>query len=431
MERTKWYRITILAVICFFLTGCSKSLPDTYHEGSDYQYMERYEFLAFHQKGAGVQYFAKEHYLYYLDEGSDTLLPLCGKADCLHDKETDLEKMQECNAYMETKAVNTGIIYCNGYLYYVDSRILSGPVLCRVSADGMKREEVYKWEDTVNIEEWIVHRDVIYYTEHTYLSDKDGTEEQFAIKFFSLTDNVKKPENVYIADKDMDVFTLADLQAYGNFLYFQIHAQIKSEEETTDDNFLDKLYLKMFIYDMKEGKIRELALSDMPKNYRIQRIAFWQDKLLFSPYDFKKEDKDLRTWYTADLDGSHIEVFMEGIEQGLYFCSDGKYLYLSNVNMVLSGKVEGTGTYKIYDKDLTLVDTVTLPFDSSFGESAVGNAEYMYIIYEKAESEKETGGEKETEEESETEWGVSYLDKSKIGSYHGSAFEMTDIKYEG
>ena len=55
----------------------------------------------------------------------------------------------------------------------------------------------------------------------------------------------------------------------------------------------------------------------------------------------------------------------------------------------------------------------------------------MYIIYEKAESEKETGGEKETEEESETEWGVSYWDKSKIGSYHGSAFEMTDIKYEG
>lgn len=29
------------------------------------------------------------------------------------------------------------------------------------------------------------------------------------------------------------------------------------------------------------------------------------------------------------------------------------------------------------------------------------------------------------------EWGVMYWDKGNIGSYHGDAFEMTHIKYEG
>ena len=124
------------------------------------------------------------------------------------------------------------------------------------------------------------------------------------------------------------------------------------------------------------------------------------------------------------------EVFMENIGQGLLFLSDGKYLYLSNINMVYQGHDKGKRTYKIYDKNLKLVDTVGMPVEP-IADIAIGTPEFMYIYRDTGIGGKESEGETEAEEGKEAEWGISYWDKSKIGSYHGDAFEMTDIKYKG
>lgn len=436
----KWYKISIVALACLVFTGCNKRLPDAYQEGSDYQYMERMAFSSFHQKGKDVEYFAYGNYIYYMDKENGELLPLCGKADCLHDKENDSERIQQCNAYMETESVDTGISYCNGYLYYIDKASASEkPALYRLSADGMEKEQIYQWEKDVGIEEWMTHRDVLYYAEHIYLSGKDGTEERYTLKALPLTGKVKKPKVVHEVDKNMEVFTIADLQAYGNFLYFQVHSQKKTEEEITDENYFKYWSIKTFIYDMEKDKVKELTIPDLGKYDVIQGVAFWQGRIIFSPFNPQIDYMEPTTWYIADLDGSDVEGFMEDedIGQGLMFLSDGKYLYLSNVNMVWRGYDKGEETYKIYDKNLELVDTVKLPFKPSFGDVAVGTPETMYLNYEKTESDKEETDEekadigKEEGEEKETEWGVMYWDKSKIGSYHGSAFETTDIKYEG
>ena len=234
----KKYKNILLVLLCFILAGCSKSLPDTYQEGSDYQYMEKKTFSAYHQTGEDVHYFAHGHYIYYMDRESKIILPLCGKADCLHDKETDSEKKQNCNAYMETESADTGIAYCNGYLYYLELSDFSAPVLYCLSADGTKKEQMYQWADNVTIEQWIVHRDVLYYVEHIYLSEKDKTAEQYAVKALSLTGKMKKPGTIYKVEKNLDVFTVAHPQAYGNFLYFQVYAQKKTEEEVTKENCL-------------------------------------------------------------------------------------------------------------------------------------------------------------------------------------------------
>lgn len=426
MGKIKWYKGILMILFCLFLTGCGKVLPNTYQEGGDYQYMENYVFIAWHQQGEGVQYFARNHFIYYLDKNG-ALLPLCGKADCMHDKETDAKRVQACNAHMVRNAIDTGIAYSNGYLYYVDED--ARYTLYRVSADGMKKEEVYQWEENTGVEQWIVHRGVFYYAEHVYLSEKEGVEEQFSLKALSLTERVKKPKTVFTADKGMDVLTIAHPNAYGNYIYFQIHAQKKhGEEEDGKDGEYKSLYFRTFIYDLRQEKLSELALSDTEKDsVIIQGVVFWQDKILFAPYDLEKDELEPRTWYMADLDGTHKKVFMERVEQGMKFFSDGKYLYLSNLNLVQSGKEKGNGKYKIYDKDLKMVDSVTLPFDMAYGAPAIGDSKRMYMLYEK-ELEDDKGEETENEE---VEWGVSYWDKSKIGSYHGDAFEMTDIKYEG
>lgn len=424
MESIKWHKFIIMFLACLCLTGCGGSLPDTYQEGSDYQYMEKYVFTSFHQKGEGTEYFAYNGFIYYMDGATENILPLCGKADCLHDKEMDEEQKQKCNAYMETEADDAGIAYCNGYLYYVDTSIDSPPALYRLSADGMEKEQVYEWKDNITIEQWIVHRDVFYFAEHSYLANSGGTEERYNLKALPLNGkNIKKPETVYAVDENLDVFTLAHPVAYGNFLYFIVHGRIKTEDEVTDDNYMDYQFLKTFIYDIKKETVSELALPDMPKGNVVQDVVFWQDRIIFSPFDENKEclDPGTGTWYIADLDGSNIEVFMENVGQGLNFFSDGKYLYLSNVSMVSLEYDKGKEMYKVYDENLKMVDTITFPYKASsgFGEPAIGRADYMYMLYE--------SGEKETS----TEWGVACWDKRKIGSYDGSAFKLKKIKYRG
>lgn len=421
MENIKRCKFAAIFLFCLFFTGCSDNLPDTYQEGSDYQYMEKGIFFPYHQQGEGVQYFVHGHYIYYLDEENGSILPLCGKADCLHENETDDGRISECNAYVQAGADDTGIAFCNGYLYFVDKTDFSLPVLYRLSADGSKKDQIYKWEDNVSIEQWIVHRDVLYYSEHSYTADGDGTGEQYALKALPLNrKNIKGAETIYTAQKNLDVFTLAHPQAYGNFLYFQIHAQTKSEVEITDDNYLDYLYMKTFIYDIKKGQISELALSEMPKGNIIQGVTFWQNRILFMAFDLNKDYTKPNIWYIADLDGFNQEVFMEDVAQGLSFLSDGKYLYLSNASMV-SGE-DKEQTLKIYDKEITVIDTVTLPYKQNVGEPAIGTPEHMYIFY--------TEGKTEADTEEQTEWGVACWDKSKIGSYDGSAFEMKKIKYK-
>ena len=123
----------ILAFLCASIllvslcAACqSKELPDTYVEGSDYQYMqlESRRFFMMQSQGSKAFYLLHGNYIYFIDEGSDMILPLCNKADCLHDKETDPEKYSYCNACIlpENKLPlgDAGISYCNGFLYCLD-----------------------------------------------------------------------------------------------------------------------------------------------------------------------------------------------------------------------------------------------------------------------------------------------------------------------
>lgn len=44
---------------------------------------------------------------------------LCNKPNCLHDKETDTNKVSECNAYSLFSVKTTEINYMNGAIYYI------------------------------------------------------------------------------------------------------------------------------------------------------------------------------------------------------------------------------------------------------------------------------------------------------------------------
>ena len=94
MRRIKTYLIIVNLI---FLTGCAnKAMPDTYVENYDYQYRQWSDSIAFpkvQQGSDNIVYIYKNGFIYYMEEGNDVLVPLCNKVDCLHDRETDQQKI--------------------------------------------------------------------------------------------------------------------------------------------------------------------------------------------------------------------------------------------------------------------------------------------------------------------------------------------------
>lgn len=74
-------------------------------------------------------------YILYCDNNSDSVIKLCGRADCTHDT-------TDCNAYVGSTCF--AISYWNGYLYavyeeYVESIGNHNLILCRMNLDGSNR----------------------------------------------------------------------------------------------------------------------------------------------------------------------------------------------------------------------------------------------------------------------------------------------------
>lgn len=430
------FQILIMSCV-IILPGCGKeNLPNTYIEGSDFQYMRQgsSDYVPEMQRGEEGYYFRNNNFIYYLDEKTDTLLPLCNKADCLHDRESDPERQEACNAYVDNEFGYSncrGIAYCNGYLYCLSIDRRKDPLketvtLYRLAADGSAKEQVFRWND-VGVEDWIVHRDTLFYLERTFAYPMENEEEadeelhdQFTIKSLKLTGGRKQPETIYVLDEE-NVFYLGCNWpvAYGNYFYIIISGVVPGEGDSLYP------YQKTFIYDIEKGTFTELTYEGMTKDETILGVTFWQDRILFAPRVW--DDTDIETSYLetgdiyiADLDGTNAEIFMEDVPMGYNIRSDGRYLYLSNGAMVTMADwgfwdYHEKKTLWVYDENLTLVDTLFLPPEmKDFGTPPIGDTERMYTIYK-----DDNGG-----------WGVLRFDKSKIGSCNGAEIELTVIPYE-
>ncbi len=415
--------ITFLLVAMLGMTGCGKEdLGDTYIEGSDYQYMFEGSNIFFQQKARGNNgyFFLQGHYIYYLDDNTQKLVPLCNKADCLHNKETDENRYDECNAYVNNSVYNghVGITYCNGYLYYLETKYsVDGDyvTLSRMKEDGSQKQSIYQWEKWT-IEQWCIHRDTFYFVEHTYESvdntqENKETIEKYAVKKLALTGVGKKqPETIYEVQEGLTVYSMGKVKAYGNHVYFMLHAVTLSDTSIiTDDNYLDYTYFKYMAYDINTGKCEVLELPEEKKGVYLSSITFWKGKLILSEYDHNQELDGISNSYTANLDGSNVEVFQKEKVQGEVYISDGKYLYISNSPLVVRG-YEEEEYYHVYDQEMNLIDTMKMPFE---GDPEVGMEEGAYIFWL---NDDNTGVE------------LDFFDKSKIGTYQGSSIKDSYVK---
>lgn len=402
----------------FSVLGCSaieEQLPDTYVEGSDYQYMyTRSGPFPIFQKGKDGYYLLWNNHIYFYDEESQMIVPLCSKPDCLHDKETDQTKREACYAYASTDTGN-GLAYCNENLYYIDSDYYtsstSRPTLYRFAPDGSSKEKLYEWKDKANIpSQWLVHRDVLYYTVQSYYTEDDNINEYLAFYALPLTGKDKlKPKQIYIPEEEgVDIVILGNPTAYGNYVYFTTVGNYVYEDKKGNSS------TKTFVYNIQTEEIDEITVPGQTEAHSIGGVNFWQDKIIFALFDQLKDYSGEGTYYIADLDGSDPEIAFTTDYQIYSVFSDGKYLYRSNVDFREEVDSSGPKLYHVYDEDLNEIDTFTTD-DAHNTDFPIGMPDRSYGIYY-----KDSG-----------EWGIETWDKSTIGNLNGSEIEFTDIPYEG
>lgn len=393
------------------LCGCGKEQKDTYMEGTDYQYMyEDLERLFPNQaKGAKGYYMLNGKFIYYIDKEDNIVTPLCNKPNCLHNKETQEERYQSCNGYVDNNGT-TGIGYCNGYIYYVicNWETDNQYQLYRVKEDGSVKEKIYQWDNST-IKQWIVHRNKFYYVEVTYTTQENGeVAEHYSVKELNLKNPVHGKEKViYQPEENLVIQDIAWPAAYGNHFYFDVFAYRESKEDITDENYLEYLYMKTFEYDLSKKQIHEI---EAPDNGFVQKVTFYQDKLLILPWNPEKQTGEQQSCYITELDGSNSKVFMEDTLEGENLFWDGAYLYVGNSGMI-SEENNIQQNYKVYNENLEQIDEIATPYAGT-GDPAIGDRFGMFLVF--------SG-------ENEDEWTIEYFDKATLGQYQGKAFSTNVI----
>ena len=402
----------ILAVLC--LTACGKEeLGDTYVEGMDHQYMLKAidSFERNQARGENGYFFKLGKYVYYLPDGTDTLVPLCSKVDCMHTDEVDKEKYAMCDAYFTGKAGSGGIAYQDGYLYLFCTEFEEEPCqsLYRIKEDGAGKELIYQWEDHT-IHQWCIHRGDFFYVEDVYYEDEETKEviEEINVKKIPL-DSYRRPmpETVYEKPEGIELIMVEELKAYGNYLYFLVTGSTGTDKDIMGENWLDYFYSSHAAVNLSTGEQSEIAVPGADSAVCVQLATFWQDKVVYQGYDFADEQglQAKGHVYMSDLDGGNPEVILEDVPQGTRLIADEDYLYLANTAFVIR-EGEERQIYQVYDKEMQLVDSIGIPYTSP-KDREIGYAEGFYYL----------------KNISDDKIALVYFDKSTIGTHQGKDFE--------
>ena len=408
--------ISVVFMINLLILSCSGKQSinsDSYHKGTDFQYFQTsqwYRRPKIQETENGCVFMLKD-FLYIYENKTDSILPLCSKANCLHDKEKDPEKLKECSAHVDAMVTNMTKPYSDiTLMYYKDWIYICYPVsadakdsqdgMCRVyrvSMDGSSKDLVYQQK---NMQYPLLHRGYLYYYTYDFAVAESGLYSRIALLRINVEDTSPKPE--VIRQSDSDIRSHGELTAYGNYVYFSFTDEVSDRD-------------RVFCYNIES---REISVFGDPGSH----ITGYHSNMYYLYYYTGKDDLYLSEVSKVAADGSTKEEVIPNIEQGKMLMSDEKYLYITNgwlsVDMSFAEErdPEVPDLYVwVYDDRMDLVDEYAIPDtndEPNYEQPPGGEVQYMRL------QDEEIG-----------EYGLYIWDKSDIGTLHGKAYSQRKVLY--
>ena len=404
--------ILILVMLLFHLVSCGNERDrvtlDGYNPGTDAQFFQTnnwYPYALIQETENGC-FLYHNQFVYVYNREAGTTLPLCNKPNCLHDKETDSEKLKECVAYLEDLRSHdtvTLMLYKDSlYVCYPTTKGLSleakNPyTIVRLSCEGSSKEEIFT-RDSIDFP--ILHRGYIYYISSKYKIDdkqKEMTTIASELKCYRIYIEDKKPkEEIFFApDETMPGYT--SMSAFGNYIFLSFDYS----SGTVD-----------YRYDIQKNIVEKFQ----PEKENPSRIIMFQGCLYMSFYDDNDPINSGKTLYRTNWKGNEaVPALTESYEE-FQIQTDDQFLYVDNSTHKLLDDPNAELKVKVYDKDFNLIDEYTVPDSEIYSLGApIGGTKYQYMIFD---------------DEDAGEWGLYIWDKSEIGTLHGKPYTQQKVVYQ-
>ena len=303
----------ILAVILLVtLASCGKEETITgmeYVEGQDQQYFysDMGSNTLLTETEDGYYYFVG-FYLCYTDKENMQSSVLCGRPDCLHQNETNPERVLDCNAYFSGAQF---LQYYDGNLYVVSRKITSDDMeLTQLSLDGSKRKSIQTFPSSIL--SFAIHRGMLYYT-GTSLNEEGVSCSSLLAKPL-LSDD--EPEVLFAGTVNS---SLGGILCRGDLVYFY-------------DNYFteERFYALDYQYNIQTGKTTLLFDSD----HIAQTIYTLGNKGLVGFYAERDQDNicQVKEWFRADFNGENRKnITVADPHPGTRLYEDSQYLYQYDV----------------------------------------------------------------------------------------------------
>lgn len=337
--------ICILSSVACTFSSCGEQpleidYSDKYIENQDYQYMyaDGFGHSSF-QKSDNGYYAAVNNFIFFIDGKTMNATPLCNKSNCLHDRETDEEKLKECNAYLPDYAEYTrnSIQLYNSKIYFLqlDSADSAEDVdkylFYEMDIESGSRKLLLTYTDgKVNF--WAVHRGNIYFKADNYISTDDSVELKAQNgmgfnKMFRLKLGESSPKVIYDFEKTDGIYNLQlsnSFTVYGNHIYIG-YSGYKNEEAYNKVISADEKDFESVASDVLCGYLHiditndetSIILDGSEENSKVFN-CFYNGNLCYSQNN---------SVYVSELNGSNSELLADNIN-GI-FLSDGKRNYTS------------------------------------------------------------------------------------------------------
>lgn len=359
--------IMLLVLSVIIVSGCDSKqyTENTYIKGQDFQYMY------FRQGSSPVMaeaengyYFLSGCYLYYADKKTMKPVILCNKPNCLHDNETNDEKVINCNAFFYNYA-SSFISYYDGNIYVISGKVgkIEEYELIKISSDGTKRETILEFD--VKPMSVAIHRGKLYYEQTAYDKSQNSV---YSIKEFNLNKFNVKPKTIYSGS--LEGGHIQDLMCYGNNLYFLEFAHNKKSFTNIDMR-----------YDILTGKTSRLYTdidSDDPEFASYPSIH--NGKIYYSTSKCNIDGTaKTKNSFICNLDGSNKkEIF--NIDKDSVFLSDLKYLYTNDLRWSADAKTKEQQKLRILDENGKVINSIKTGYINDYSEIICGGDSHLFVI---------------------------------------------------